>query len=158
MTKFVAEKNFFTFFQAFGTYFLDEILNKNWRNLIHQGSADYYISSLTEELYNIFTNNGIDNHAHMIHINWRWEEKIVDLQLLSDLIRIPLSQCLNQIPISLEEYMSLIGENCRATKHGGIDAKTVFRNVHATYRWLSTKSRVSHMTTFYNQVFHIGMF
>jgi len=47
--------------------------------------------------------------------------------------------------------MSLKGENCRVAKHGGIDAKTIYRNVHAICRWLSTNVLVvSHMTTFYN--------
>ena len=58
--------------------------------------------------------------------------KVVDLELLSDLIRIPLALGLNQIPMSLKEYMSLMGKNCRADKHRGIDAKTVYCNAQAT--------------------------
>ena len=82
--------------------------------------------------------------------------KVVDLHFLSDLTRILLTLRLNQIPMSLDEYMSLMGENCRAAKHEGIDAKTVYRNIHATCTWLSTNVLgISHMTTFYNQIFHI---
>jgi len=37
-----------------------------------------------------------------------------------------------------------------------IDAKTLYRNVHATCRWLSTNVfLIRHMTSFYNKVFHI---
>ena len=61
----------------------------------------------------------------------------MDLQLLSDLIGIPLALDLNQIPMRVEEYMSLMGKNCRRL-HMGIDAKTLYRNVHAICRWLST--------------------
>jgi len=69
MTKFVAEKNFFTIFQTFGMYFLEEIMNRNWGYLIQKGSFDRYIPSLVEEFYDSFTNNDIDYHAQRIHIN-----------------------------------------------------------------------------------------
>ena len=56
----------------------------------------------------------------------------------------------------LEEYLSLVGENYRMGTHKEIDAKTFYRNVHATCRWLSTNVfDVTHTTTFYDQVFHI---
>ena len=71
MTKFVAEKNFFTIFQTFGMYFLEEIMNRNWGYLIHEGSFKRYIPSLLEEFYNSFTDNNIDSHADRIHINLR---------------------------------------------------------------------------------------
>ena len=103
MTKFVVEKNFFSIIQVFGTYFLDEIMNWNWGYLIHQGSSDDYIPSLVEEFYNSFTNIDIDHHTHRIHIYWRGEMKVVDLQFLLDLSGIPLSLGLNQIPMNLEE-------------------------------------------------------
>ena len=111
MTKFVAEKNFFTNFQAFNTYFLEKIMNRNWGYLIYEGSTDHYIPSPVEKFYNSFTS--LDNHVHRIHINWRRERMVVDLQLLSDLNIIPLALRLNRIPMRVEEYMSLIGENCR---------------------------------------------
>ena len=119
MTKFVTKKNFFIIFQIFGTYFLEKITNRNWGYLIHEGSTDRYISNLVEEYYNNFTNNDIDNHAHMIHINWREERKVMDLQLLPDLTKIPLAFGLNQIPMRAEGHMSLIGKNCRMAAHGG---------------------------------------
>ena len=118
MTKFVAKKNFFTIFQAFGTYFLEEIMNRNWGHLIYEGSTDHYIPSLVKEFYNTFTNKDIDNHAHRIHINWRGERKVMDLQLLSNLTRIHLALGLNQIPMKVEEYMSLMGENYSMAAHG----------------------------------------
>ena len=49
--------------------------------------------------------------------------KVVNLQLSLDLTGIPLTLRLNQIPMCLDKYMSLMGVNCRAAKHGGIDAK-----------------------------------
>ena len=113
MTKFVAERNFFTIFQAFGMYFLEEILNRNWGYLIHEGSFDHYIPSLVAEFYDSFTNNDMDDHAHKIHINWRGERKCVTLQMISDLTEISLALGLNQILMRVEEYMSLMGENCR---------------------------------------------
>ena len=112
MTKFVAEKNFFIIFQAFYTYFFEEIMNRNLGCLIHKGSFKHYIPSLVKKIYNSFTNNDIDNHAYRIHINWRRETKVLNLQLLSDLIELSLALGLNQIPIRVEE-ISLIGENYR---------------------------------------------
>jgi len=69
MTKFDIEKNFITIFQAFGKYFLEEIMNRKWGYLIHDGSTDHYIPSLVEKFYNSFTNFDIDNHDHRIRIN-----------------------------------------------------------------------------------------
>ena len=109
--NFVAEKIFFTIFQAFSTYSLEEIMNRNWGYLIHKGSFEHCIPSLVEEFYNNFTNNDIDDHAHRIYINCRGERKVFNLQLLSDLTRIPLALGLNQISMRVEEYMSLMGEN-----------------------------------------------
>ena len=63
MTKFMPEKNFFTFFQAFSTYFLEEIMHKKIY-LIHQGTTDHYIPNLVEEFYNSFTIKDIGNHAY----------------------------------------------------------------------------------------------
>ena len=60
--------------------------------------------------------------------------KVVDLQLLSDLTGIPLALGLNQIPMRIQEYMSLIGENCRMATHGGINAKTLYRYIHVVCR------------------------
>ena len=95
MMKFIAEKNFFMIFQASSTYFSEEIKHKNWGYLIHEGSFEHYILSLMEEFYNSFTNSDIDNHAHRICINWRGERKVLDLQSLSNLSRIPLVRSLN---------------------------------------------------------------
>ena len=81
MTKFVVEKNFCIIFQAFGTYFLDEIMNRNLGYLIHQHSIDHYIPNLVEEFYNSFTYEDIDHHTHIININKREEMKVVNLQL-----------------------------------------------------------------------------
>ena len=60
--------------------------------------------------------------------------KVIDLQSLSDLTGIPLTLGLNQIPMGLKEYMNLMGVNSRAEKHGGIEDKTVYHNVHASCR------------------------
>ena len=57
MMKLVIEKNFFAIFQAFGTYFLEEIMNRNWGYLINEGSFEHYIPTLVEEFYNSFTNS-----------------------------------------------------------------------------------------------------
>jgi len=39
---------------------------------------------------------------------------------------IPLALGLNQIPMRVEEYMSLMGENCRMATYGRIDVKTLY--------------------------------
>jgi len=87
--------------------------------LIHESSFDHYIPSFVEEFYDSFTNNDIDDHAHGIHINWRREKKVVTFQMISDLTRITLALGLNQIPMRVEKYMSLISENCRIDTHEG---------------------------------------
>jgi len=50
--------------------------------------------------------------------------------LLSDLTGIPLALSLNQISTRVEEYMRLMGEDCRMATYRGIDAKTLYRNIH----------------------------
>ena len=44
-------------------------------------------------------------------------EEVVDLQLLSNLTGISLALGLNQILMRVEEYMSLMDENCRMATH-----------------------------------------
>jgi len=92
---------------------------RNWECLIHGGSFYHYILIQVEEFYNSFTNDDINDHAHKIHMNCRGERKVVTLQMISDLTEISLTLGLNQIPMRVEEYMILMGENCRMATHGG---------------------------------------
>jgi len=61
--------------------------------------------------------------------------------------------------MNLDEYIYMMGVDCRCVKGGGIDAKTVYRNVYATCSWLDINMLgVSHVSSFYTQALHIFMF
>ena len=112
--------------------------------LFHEGDSNYYIPSLVEEFYNSFTLDNINNNTHSIEVNRRGERKFVNLKLLSDLIGIPLTLGLNQVPMNLDRYLYMMWVLLMC-QGGGIDAKTMYRNIYATCRWLDTNVLGFHM-------------
>jgi len=85
--------------------------------LTHEGSFDHYIPILLEEFYDSFTINGIDDHTQRIPINWTGDRKVVTLQMILDLTKITFDLGLNQIPMRVEECMSLMSESYRMATH-----------------------------------------
>lgn len=149
---FIAEKNFLPIFQVDGHHFFDEINNRGWNYLIHDGN-DFYIPHIVAEFYNGIQN--INWEDEVISLEWREQEKFVDLQTISNMTQIPLRVGANATQ-SLEEYMSLMGSNCRRSNSGGIVGTTMYKNVYATCKWLVHNATSSTQTsTFFENTLHI---
>jgi len=69
MAKIFAECNFFVIFEAFGMYFLEQIMTRGWDYLLHGNTFKFYIPSLVQDFYNGFNENNIDRDHGEIEVN-----------------------------------------------------------------------------------------
>jgi len=95
-------------------------------------------------------------HAnHGLIVNWRGEYKTSDIELISHLAGIPVSSG-EPYPMSLADYLPLMGNNCESPEMGGIKATTFYRNIYIVGRWVcSNIIGTSNTSSFYDTTLHV---
>jgi hypothetical protein len=143
-------------FQRFDVYFYGEIRSRGWNYLLHELEEEYYIEFLVRKFFDGFTAHDIDVRNGRIYVKWDGTTKVVDLAMISGVTGIPLGDEDNKEPLSIDDYLLLVGNNCVKREGGGINTSSVNRNVYATGRWIKANILgTRHVSSFYREELQI---
>jgi len=154
MTEFLEEKIFSQVFEVFGTSFKQKMETRNWDFLFYNEES-FYVPSLVEEFYNSLDVRGINHENDSIVISWRGGSRVIDPNYISALTGIQRQPGAPN-PMTVEEYMPLMGDHCEKPTCGGIKGTTMYKNIYATCRWISANVLgISQTSSFYEKALHI---
>lgn len=157
MVNILVEVNHAKPLDKYGYYFRDEILQRGWGSLLYEDANDIYCQSFVRRFYDNLHKDNIHADQYYFQLDWDGETRTVTPVLISEVTGIPLTPGTRQTPMSIVEYMRLMGRDCRPYKGSGwIQANTVFRNVYAVGRWVKSNVRGdSHVSSFYRDELHV---